>query len=134
VAFSVDKVLGSGNVNVCNSSMTGTGGTFSCSVAAFTGSVLVSVYQQGSAIYSEFIDVGGQKLGNLLNDRDKGFWAFGIVLVVVVFGLFSPVGGVIATFLGVLFVFLLGIVPEITIPFMIVLAGVAVIVGLKLRT
>jgi len=134
VNFAVNKLTGTGSVNVCNASQTAAGGTFSCSMAAYTGEVFVSVDQDNERIIGEHIDVGGQKLGSLLTDKEKAFWAFVIVLVVAVFGLFSPVGAVLAAFVGTLFVFLLGIMPSITLPFMIVLGAITVVIGLRLKT
>jgi len=128
------KFQGATRVVICNTTQVGVGGTFYCSLAGYEGEVFVVVDRDGVRAQSAFIQVGTLKIGDVLSVTDRAFWGFIIVLIVFITGMFSPVGGVIAVFVGSLFNYFLGLLPEITIPALFVLGAVSIYLSLKMRT
>lgn len=130
----VRKDTMAGSVDICDNSYTGTSGSSICNVSIYTGDLFVQIDANGDTRVSEWVNVGSQQIGSLLSQGEGTIWAVLIIVIVCAFGLFSPAGAIIAMVIGLVFVFLLGLVPAITTPFIIIAAIIGIIIGHKVRT
>jgi len=133
VRFIVRRDTMTGAYYVCNTSQSGASGNTICDVSSYTGAVFVSVEDDGEILQSEWINVAPQGLGVVIDNLEGAVWAFGIILTVAMFGMFSPVGGVISTIIGLIMVYFLGIFSPITVTFVIIACVIGVVIGLILK-
>ena len=82
----------------------------------------------------EWIGLESTSLHNIVGTAESVLWTFGILLIVIMFGMFSPVGAVISGVIGLIFIYYLGIFSAITVPFLIVAILLGVIIGIKVRS
>lgn len=132
--LTVEKQDGLTTTVLCGQEQTGTGGLQQCNLTGYEGEVFVYIQQDGSPIVSGYLKLEDTQLGDFLNAKEKAFWAFCIVLLCAVIGLFSPTGALITTTIGVGVVMVLGIAPFITIATIIILTAITILLGLKIRT
>ena len=69
----------------------------------------------------------------MLESDDAAFWSFGLMAVIIMIGLFSPVGAVMATIVGLIALYFMGILSMLTMTFVIIAAVIAVIISMKVR-
>jgi len=122
-------------VNICGVNQTGVSGVYSCNVSGFYGEVFAEVRLSGEKIFGTWIKVSpsDRDLSQNLDAEEQGFWTFAIMGTSFMFGLFSPVGAIIATFFGAVVVFVLGLFSPLTIMFLILAGVVGIAIGLKVR-
>jgi len=138
VIIDVTRETVSGTLTICNTTISGSNGIYVCNVISFPGviHVVVSSNESGTQIVktSTFINTQLPPLSLLIGEKEGAWWSFGIVLTCAAFGLFSPVGAVIATILGLIMVYALGLTSVVTITFIIIACMLGIIVGIKVRT
>jgi hypothetical protein len=84
--------------------------------------------------FGKMIDLGTTKLTDFIGKQEGYFWTFVIVVTCVMFGIFSPVGGIIAMVVGLIFASLLGIGGAISTTLIILVSVIGVIIGLKVKS
>lgn len=122
-----------GPLSICDQTQTGAAGSMTCDLSGRQGVVAFTVFKNGDILTNNLIDVASAKLGTLVGDKEGGFWAVGLMVICVMFGLFSPVGSVIAMLISLIVIYLLGIFTPITITFIIIAAAIGIVIGIKVR-
>lgn len=131
----VSKETLTGTSEICSSSASGSSGTIVCNTTGYDGELLVVVSQGETPDYSAFQDVPATKLSDLIETAESAFWAFGILVTIIMFGaILGPAGVAISTVLGVIVIFLLGIFGPVTLSFVAVAAVLGMVVAIKVRT
>lgn len=133
----VTKETFTGTLNVCSESGSGSAGVEYCDLTGHTGTVLIDVHSsyggEDGFHYAEYLELSSSKLHTVLPTLEGALWTFGIMVTIVGFGLFSPVGAVMATIFGLIVIMFLGIFQPITITFVIVATVIGIVIGVKLR-
>jgi hypothetical protein len=119
-------------LTLCAVNQTGTGGNFACDLSGRNGDVFVNVRQNGKLVFSEWISLATQKIGEILNKNEQAFWAAGFVITCVMFGLFSPVAVIITSFFGLVVGFMFGFSPFSFVA-IIISAVVGIVIAIKVR-
>lgn len=132
----VRKNTMTGTVLICDTTQTGSSGSVNCNASAYTGEVFLMVSEGTNSTYlvGQWISLESTTLGDVIGTAEAVLWTFAIVLIIVMFGLFSPVGAVISTILGLIIIFYLGIFGPITVSFIIVAAALGILIGVKVRS
>lgn len=136
VEVRVTKETLTGTSVICDVFQTGSSGSVNCDLSGFTDDVLLTVLTSHSPytpIKSAWISLGKNKLSSMISLREGSFWTFGFMITSVAFGLFSPVGAIIAGLIGLIGIFFLGIFNPITTTFIIISAAMGVAIGIKVR-
>jgi hypothetical protein len=134
VRYLVGRELSSGFVSMCDTSVSGVAGSYTCNLSGLSGVASVRIYVDGVLDGTNFITLADRGLGIYVGDSEGILWAVGIMITVVMFGLFSPVGAVISAVLGLIIIFLLGLVSALSITFIVVAAVIGIFIGMKVRT
>ena len=133
----VRRERGSSSLLICNNVSSGASGSQSCDVSGFTGTIIVRSYGtidgRNQFVLYEVIERRAGQLFTQINEQEGGFWTVGIVTTCFMFGLFSPVGAVIAVVLGLVFAKLLGLLSVLSVTLIIIVAAMGVTIGLKVR-
>lgn len=135
IQFLVEKETFSGVLTLCNVTQTASSGSYDCGISGHRGNIFASFYSDGFLIKKEIVDLKPvTRIGSIIGEEEGGFWTFGIVLVVVAMGLFSPVLAVLFTVLALIGVFVLGFFTPLTVTFIIISFALTVVIGVKVRT
>jgi len=121
---------------LCNTTSNGASGTHTCNVSGLTGTFFIAGESTKSPTeyqLSEWLTIYPTLLVDLIGEQEGAFWVFGIVLTTVMFGIFSPVGAVIAMVIGLIFIYFLGLMSAISFTFIIIACVVGVVIGLKVK-
>ena len=130
----VTKETITGTVDICDQTQSGAAGTVVCNVSAYSGDILLSVITDNMAADSQWINIARQKLGTVLNVLEASVWTFAIMVTVAMFGVFiGAVATVIATIIGLIIVYYIGLFNPITLTFIIIASAVGIAIGIKLR-
>jgi len=136
ITITVSKESSVSNTTICYSNVTGSTGSYACNITGNYGTILLKAKSQiAGSVYDEILAVitlSRNQIKSLIGGEEASFWSFGIVLTVVMFGIFSPVGAIITTIIGLIIVFLLGI-SVLSVPFIIIAAVIGIALGVKLR-
>lgn len=133
VDIAVQKQTMTGEVVICSTSQTGSGGSFPCNLSAYIGSFFVAVDGEGESLLAEWVAKPAPRLADYMDPAEQSLWSFGILVTVVMAGLFSPVGATISMVLGLIFLFFMGILSPLTITLIMVGGAVAAYIGVKVR-
>ena len=123
-----------GPITICDDSATGSQGSLLCNTTGYTGTLYLRVLQDGKNKIAQFIDKIGVKLFSNMSVSEQAIWTFFIMVAIIMFGLFSPVGVIIATILGLIAIFYMGIFSGITLTFIIVATVLGVAISIKIKT
>ena len=135
LSSTVTKETLTGTTEICGSSASGSSGTITCNTTGYDGTFLVLVSQSGTPEYSALQEAPANKLSELLENVESAFWAVGILVTIIMFGaILGPSAVAIATVFGILAVYFLGIFSPITLSFVAVVAVLAFVVALKVKT
>jgi hypothetical protein len=118
---------------LCSDSELGNSGTLNCTTSTATGMSIVNVYADNTKIFSTYLDLGTVGLSDFVGDKEAGFWAFAMMCIVVGFGLFSPVGVIIAGIIGLIFIYWLGIFSFLTITGLIIAIFIGIVISLRVK-
>jgi hypothetical protein len=133
----VTKETMTGTTEICNPSSSGSSGTLTCDASAYTGEVYVRVFDSASPeepTATTWIKLVTSQLGNLITPKDSAFWAAGIMVTIVGFGIIiSPVAAVITTILGLITLLFLGLFTPLTITFVMIASILGIVIGVKMR-
>lgn len=136
----ITKETGSDTTLLYDSTLSGSSGQEEYEIGESLGLIYVDVTAtkngQQYYDYSNFIEVdsGQDMLSNLLTDYDGILWAFGIILTVSLFGLFSPVSGLISMMFGLVVVYFLDLTLAVTLPMVILAAILSILIGIKVKS
>jgi hypothetical protein len=133
ITTSVEKVTSLRNVVVCNITQSATSGFYNCNVSGLTGELVVSLYDDTGLIYRKYQALNPSLVGSLIPSDEGAIWAVAIILTIALIGLFSPLGVIITTVLGLVVAYLIGIFTPITFTFIMLAGVVAFILGLKVQ-
>lgn len=123
-----------GTDTICSSSQTGSAGVYNCNVTGYSGNVFLFSGVGDDSYISEWIELEASDLSSQLSTAEGALWTFGIMLICVMFGLFSPVGAIITTIVGLVMVFYIGIFSPLTVSLIIIAATMGIVIGLRVRT
>lgn len=124
-----------GDANICRQVVTDTARGLKCNVTAYPGSsVTIRINRTGIIDYGSNEVIDSTRIKNYISKGEGALWAFFIMIVVAGFGLFSPVGAVITSIVGLLFIAYLGLFSPITTTFIIIAAVLGIAIGVKIRT
>lgn len=133
----VSKETGTGNTTICDETKAGSSGTLSCSVAGYTGEVLLRAYSTASPerpIVSAWVRLTQPSLGSLIPSAEGALWTVGIMVTVMSFGIIiSPVAAILTTIMGLVMVLFLGIFTPLTSTFVIIACVMGIVIGIKVR-
>lgn len=132
----VTKEVMSGTTTICDTTINQTNGSVSCNVTGYEGSLYVRLLSSASPernVLAYYIDLGRQTLESMIGRKEGAFWAGGIVSCIVLAGLWNPGAAVVAVVIGVYALFALGLVSTITISIIVMLAVIAIVIGLIVR-
>lgn len=132
--ITVTKESANNQTTICSVAQTGAAGSTTCNVSVYTGTIYTKVSVNNKPALTSAITVGNPGLGSLLTQAEGALWTFFIMLAIVAFGLFSPVGLVIATMFGLVAIFFLGIFTPLTITFVIIAAVIGLVIGAKVKS
>jgi len=118
---------------LCDETQTGAAGTMTCDLSGRSGIVEIHITGNGDIIFNDLLDLTTGKLGSIIGDSEGAIWAAIIMVTCVMFGLFSPVGAIIAMFIGLITIYMLGIFTPITITFVIIAGIIGIVIGFKVR-
>ena len=93
----------------------------------------VTATANGNIILNEFLDLKGERLGDNIDEREGALWSALILIVCVTFGIFSPMGAIIAMIIGLIAIYLLGIFTPLTMTVLIITTVIGIVIGFKLR-
>lgn len=130
----VSKETMTGTLELCDSSSTASSGSHQCNLTGYSGTFLLIVKSNSENIKSEYIAAPDDRLGDHLSNSHKSFWVFAIMICIMLAGLFSPVGVIIASILSVVFIHLLGLMNAFTISYITVSAVIGIVIALKIKT
>lgn len=134
----VTKTINAQEVTICDLSQTGTGGTQTCNVSNYTDTVWINIFAtkngQNVSQFGQTINIPSQKLFNLVGKEESYFWTFGIMLTTAMFGVFSPVGAIMAMLFGLISAYLLGIGGGITYTVIILACVIGMVIGFKVKS
>lgn len=127
-----------GTMTICDTTISGASGAYSCGITGYTGTFMTSVTSTTNGVTNNKITVytesAGTKIMNLISSGEGALWSFGIMLTVAMFGVFSPVGAVITCIIGLIMLFYLGLFSPITMSLTIVAAVLGIVIGLLVKT
>lgn len=133
----VTKETSQRTVTICDKTKVGASGTTVCETSGYSGEVFVRVRSSASPeadIYSVWLQLTKPTLSSLVGIVEGSIWTMGIMTAVIGVGLaFGPAGAVIATVVGLIFIFYLGIFAAITATFVIIACILGIVIGLKVR-
>ena len=122
-----------GAVYPCDSTQIGASGIYSCNLTGISGLIEVTATANGNIILNEFLDLKGERLGDNIDEREGALWSALILIVCVTFGIFSPMGAIIAMIIGLIAIYLLGIFTPLTMTVLIITTVIGIVIGFKLR-
>lgn len=133
VEFKVRQQTITGSQDLCSETQTGSAGTMTCDLSGRTGIVEVNIKGNSEIIYNDLLDLKGIKLGAITGNNEGVVWAVLLMITCVMFGIFSPVGAIIAMMISLIGIYLLGIFTPITITFVMIAAVIGIVIGIKVR-
>ena len=108
----ITKETGATSTVICeNTTALVSTGLHTCNLSGYTGTFYISVSSSESPWIQQlgaWISIADVNFVDLIGVKEAMFWTFGLCLTIVGFGLFSPVGAVIALCIGLVFTFMLG--------------------------
>lgn len=130
----VTKETITGTLNICDTTSTGAAGIISCNVSGYSGTIILQVLQGTESHTTAYLDTSTDQLSNMIPTLDGALWTFAIMVTIIMFGLFSPVGVVITTIIGLVLISYMGIFSPITVTVVIIAAVLGIAIGIKVRT
>lgn len=135
VTFTVTKELGRTRITICDQTQVAASGSMSCDVSSYTGDVLVRVIgvpnDEFLVRYQTILNAG---LGSVVSIADGSFFAFGIGMTAAAMGIFSPVGVIIASFAGLIIIFMFGLINTFNTTVLIITMAVGLIIAFKVKS
>jgi len=122
-----------GDAIICHTGQTGASNTTDCNITGNTGELWVQVNRTSGVDYGAWQKVQKVRVKDFIAPEQGAMWAFFILITVAGFGLFSPVGAIITTIIGLVMVYFLGIFTPLTVTFIIVAAVIGIALGVKMR-
>lgn len=123
------------SITVCSTTTSAESGTFTCDLSAYNkGQAILKISADDTTKVTEYIDIGQQKLNQVLTRVDGGFYTFAIGLIAAGAGAaISPVAAIIGVIVGLVISFFLGIFTPLTAGILILLGLVGVVLGVKMQ-
>ncbi|RLA46952.1 MAG: hypothetical protein DRQ97_06840 [Gammaproteobacteria bacterium] len=135
VELAAIKETVTGPLTLCSGIQVGASGTFSCNASGVSGQVFVTADVDGTdSAAAEWVDTRTTQLGDNLSRAESSLWSFGIGSTIVMIGVFSPVGALIALVIGLIIIFFLGILTPLSMTALILAAVVGIAISLKVKT
>jgi len=137
IEFSVSKHTSSSIATICLDEITGSGGVYTCNVSGYTGSFLASARTRNSPLTPAFAEWFEIKIGefySVIGEESGALWSFIIVLIIVMIGIFSPVGVILGAIVGLIFIYLLGLMSVLTISLIAIASIIGIIISFKIRS
>ena len=131
------KDTASGTLTICDQTSTGSSGNQTCDITGHIGNIMVRTSSVTNGVTSyegtKVIEVRPSALYTVMGNVEGAFWTFAIVLTIVMFGLFSPAGSVIALVFGLIAAYALGLTNIISYVFLIIACILGVVIGIKVK-
>lgn len=118
----------------CNTSQSGAAGSINCNMAGRSGLATVRVIANGNTTELQYINLNSSSLMAQVGSSEGAFWSVLIIITAFMFGLFSPVGAIISSFLGIMFIYFLGLFTPLTAAAVIIVAVIGIVIGFKVRS
>jgi hypothetical protein len=127
----IQQPKSTGQLTICSFTQTGVAGNISCNVTGYSGNVWldVSVLGSNTTLWSGWIQLELSNLADQLGQKEGTFWALIIMIVIVGFGLFSPVGAIIVSVFGFFIIYLLGLTNAVTSTLLVIMCVASVFMG-----
>lgn len=135
----VKKQLYNGTIVICNSNTSAVSGSLTCDLTNYNGTIFVNAYSSASpetiklSFYLDIVDTA-KKLFNYIGNRDGAFYSFGISLVCMTAGLFSPIVAIILGILSIFLSTLMGLNIIFTTSSILIMCIIGIIIGIKVRS
>ncbi|MDD4922843.1 MAG: hypothetical protein PHS30_10260, partial [Bacteroidales bacterium] len=126
-----------GSAFICNQTQIGAAGNMSCNVSGYTGNFFVKIYSSASpeqGFEGFWINMGKQAIKDFISSTESVLYTSLIMIVIILMGIFSPVGVIIMSVVGLIIISVLGIISIITITFIIIALAIGVALAIKLRS
>lgn len=133
VKITVQKQTMAGEIEIAQEVFYAATGATTYNLSDYTGEVMLIIEANDQTVSRDYVNTQSSQLGNFLSIEDKSLWTAGILMTVVGFGMFSPVGAILSAIFGIILVAFLGIAPFITTPFIIVVCAMGIAIGLKIK-
>lgn len=130
----VTRETTTGATTLCDTSATGTSGNIYCNTTGYTGVFTATLRKDGNIKATAYIDSPDTQLFNFVDKVEGAIWSFAIMLTVMGFGLFSPVGVIIAAIFGLAVIYFMGLLNAVTLTFIIIASVIGIAIGIKVRT
>lgn len=137
VRLNVMRETLTGSALMCNQTQIGAAGNMSCNVSGYTGSFFVKIYSSASpetGFEGFWISMGKQAIKDFISSTESVLYTSLIVIVIILMGIFSPVGVIIMSVVSLIIVSALGIISIITITFIIIAAAIGIALAIKMRS
>lgn len=134
VAIKARQDTVTGALYPCNQTQTGASGTMSCNLTGRQGVIEFTITANGDLEKTTLLEIQPAKLGSVIGNNEGAVWAVIIIVICLMFGLFSPVGAIISMMIGLIAIYLLGIFTPITITFLIIVTAIGIVIGIKVRS
>lgn len=134
VRMRVTKETITGSRSICDDTQRAAAGTFNCDLSSQSGDVKVSIFTEGDLTETELIYIDKEMLGSYMSVEESATWTFGVMLTIIMFGVFTGAAGtMIASMIGLTIIYFLGILNAITMTFIIIAGAAAVVIASKIR-
>jgi hypothetical protein len=125
--------LATTTTSICSTTQTGNAGSFTCNATGYTGTLYATVDADGKPNAATYFDVPRASIGSLISPAFSSLITFILMLTIIGFGLFSPMGLVIAVILSLVVVYWIGIFTPITVTFLIISAVIGFVISIKVK-
>lgn len=120
---------------LCNTTQTGSSGTATCNLTGETGQAFIKVTGDDAVYYSEWLTLAKTTFSDVVGEKEAAFWAFGLSLTIMIFGvIISPVAALITMIIALIVIFYFGLLTPLTTLGIIVITIIAIAAGLKIRS
>lgn len=133
VRFLLTRTTITGIATICDQTQTGQAGTYACNASLYTGDVMLNIYQDGSILKGEYLTLPKTDLSDYLPNGEGAFWAVMIMIICLCFGLFSPVGSIITGIIGLIIIYLMGILSPLTLSGLVIAMIIGTVIGVKVK-
>jgi len=136
VRMVVTKETITGTLHICNITQSGSSGSQSCDISAYSGQIALRVYSSASPEVPkifEWLTKKGQSLDLFVGKEESAFWTFGIMLTLILAGMFSPIAVIIMTIFSLIVVSFLGIWSMVNIAFITIAIVIGFVISIKVK-
>ena len=133
----VMKNTATGNLVICNSSVSGTSGVDYCDITSHVGvftAFYTSTYSDEKRIEgSEQFQISSARLHQVLDFEDSILWSSGILLVIILASVFNPLASLISTIVGMIALSLFGMLSALNVSAIIIIGAIVTFISFKVK-